>query len=157
VVDPTIRPYRNGDDDAICDVIHAVFDEYGFTWESGGYNADTEDIRKHYIDSGGCFWVMELDGEIIATGGLMPVSEDRCELWRLYLRKDQRGKGYGRAFYEYILGYARGSGFREMEIWSDVKLTDAHHLYEKLGARYIGRRICDDPDKSTENGFIMPL
>ena len=152
-----IRPYQKGDDLHIRDVIHTVYDEYGFTWEADGYNSDTEDVQAHYIDQAGAFWVMELDGDIIATGGLMPISSDRCELWRLYLKAEHRGKGYGASLYKHILEFAKNQGYKEMEIWSDVKLTDAHRLYEKLGATYIGQRICNDPDKSTENGFMMAL
>lgn len=155
--EPTIRDYRKGDEADICSVVRDCFEEYGFTWESGGYNADTEDVQSHYIDNGGWFWVMEVHGEIIGTGGLMPIGESKCELWRLYLRAEHRGKGLGRMFYEFILRFAKQRGFTEMEIWSDVKLVDAHRLYEKLGASFVGQRICDDPDKSLENGFTMAL
>ncbi|MDQ2985880.1 MAG: GNAT family N-acetyltransferase [Armatimonadota bacterium] len=154
---PTIRPYNKGDDEEICRVIHAVFDEYGFTWEAGGYNADTEDVDAFYIKGGGAFWVMVIDGEIVGTGGLMPEVERRCELCRLYLSHEYRGRGLGREFFDYIVNEARLAGYREMEIWSDAKLTDAHRLYEKSGAKFIGQRICDDPDDSLENGFLMLL
>ena len=116
----TIREYRSGDDEHICNVIRSVFEEYGFTWESGGYNSDTEDVQSHYLDHGGKFWVMEANDEIVGTGGLMPMVEDRCELWRLYLSPDFRGKGLGRLFLEYIMDFARQTGYREMEIWSDI-------------------------------------
>lgn len=154
---PTIRPYSKGDDEEICRVIHAVFDEYGFTWEAGGYNADTEDVEAHYVQGGGAFWVMEAEEEIIGTGGLMPEGGGRCELCRLYLTPEYRGRGLGREFFDFIVNAARAAGYREMEIWSDVKLTDAHKLYERSGATFVGQRICDDPDDSLENGFLMPL
>jgi putative acetyltransferase len=157
VQQPTIRSYRQGDDPHAAKVIRDAFEEYGFTWEEGGYNADTEDIQSHYIDKGGWFWVMELDGEIIATAGLMPETEDTCELWRMYLQSEHRGKGYGRLLLQHILDFAKSQGFTKMDIWSDVKLIDAHRLYRKAGAEFIGQRICDDPDKSLENGYIMPL
>ena len=157
MTETTIRPYQRGDEPQICSVIHDAFDEYGFTWESGDYNADTEDVQAHYIDRGGWFWVMELNGEIIGTVGLMPEGEGKCELWRMYLRQEHRGKGYGRRIYQLVLDFAKENGFSEMEIWSDVKLIDAHQLYRKMGAEFIGQRLCNDPDRSLENGFVMPL
>ncbi len=157
VDDPVIRPYRDGDDEDICRVIRNVFDEYGFTWESGGYNVDTEDVKAFYLDGGGAFWVMESEGEIVGTGAIMPEGNGRCELCRLYLSKASRGKGWGKMFYEFIIAEAKKSGYREMEIWSDVKLVEAHRLYERSGARFVGQRICNDPDKSLENGYIYEL
>lgn len=152
-----IRPYRKGDDDEICRVIREIFDEYDFTWETGGYNADTEDVSTFYLEGGGAFWVMETDGQMVGTGALMPEGDDRCELCRLYLAKACRGKGWGKKFYEFIIAEARKAGYLEMEIWSDVKLVEAHRLYERSGARFVGQRICDDPDQSLENGYIYDL
>lgn len=152
-----IRPYRRGDDSEICRVIRDVFEEYGFTWESGGYNLDTEDIEAFYLNRRGQFWVMESDGQIIGTGGLMPEGDGRCELCRLYLARPCRGKGWGRMFYEFIIAEAKMLGYDEMEIWSDVKLVEAHRIYEKSGARFVGQRICNDPDNSLENGYVYDL
>lgn len=155
--EPVIRLYEKGDEPAICAVIRTIFDEFGFTWEDGGYNSDTEDVQAFYVDAGGAFWVMEVDGKVVGTGGYMPEGEGVCELCRLYLAKEYRGRGLGRRFYEYIVERCREAGFVKMEIWSDVKLTDAHKLYERSGAQFIGQRICDDPDNSLENGFILLL
>jgi putative acetyltransferase len=138
-------------------VIREVFDEYEFTWEAGGYNADTEDVRSFYLDGGGAFWVMVVGGKIVGTGAIMPEGDGRCELCRLYLAKECRGKGWGKLFYDFIIVEATKAGYREMEIWSDVKLLEAHKLYERSGAKFIGQRICNDPDQSLENGYTYDL
>jgi putative acetyltransferase len=157
VSEPSIRPYRQGDDAQICSVIQKCFEEYGFTWEPDDYNSDTADIQSNYIDRGGWFWVMEDDEQMIATAGLMPENDGACELWRMYLNADYRGKKLGYRLLDFIVAFARDKGFKRMDIWSDVKLIDAHRLYRKYGAEFIGQRLCDDPDRSLENGYIMPL
>jgi hypothetical protein len=42
-----------------------------------------------------------------------------------------------------------------MELWSDKRFEDAHRLYQKLGARVVGERICHDPDQSPEWGLAI--
>ena len=155
--EPTIRTFREGDERGIQSVIKSVFDEYGFTWEPDGYNRDSFDVREFYHDQGGGFWVMELGGTIIGTVGLKARKNRRCELYRLYLPAERRGKGYGRDLYIFAQEAARDAGFTEMEIWSDKKLAAAHGMYSRSGAEPLGERICDDPDNSEEFGFLLKL
>lgn len=154
---PCIRSFRPGDEPAIADVIKSVFDEYGFTWEPEGYNRDSFEIAKYYLDDGGGFWVMERDGKIIGTVGIKKRSNDLCELYRLYLRSEFRGLGLGKALYEFAQQSAQQMGFKKMEMWSDKKLLSAHEMYRKSGAESLGDRICDDPDNSLEWGFMVSL
>jgi putative acetyltransferase len=157
VEEPQFRAYRKGDDDAIQHVISSVYAEYGFTWEPDGYNKDAYEIEKYYHEGGGGFWVLESDGRIVGTVGLKRRSAARCELYRLYLLRDVRGRGWGGLLYRKAQELGRAMGFSEMEIWSDKSLLDAHAMYRKSGAAPLGDRICDDPDESEEWGFLLRL
>lgn len=154
---PKIRPFQKGDESGIQAVIKGVFDEYGFTWEPEGYNRDAFQVEEYYHAKGGCFWVLEEDGRIIGTVGLKKRSQQRCELYRLYLPKEFRGKGFGKMLYIFVIESAREMGYCEMEIWSDKKLESAHRMYKRSGAESLGDRICDDPDNSEEWGFLLRL
>lgn len=151
-VDYVIAPYSPEHRDGIVDVIRAVHDEYGFTWEADGYHRDLYDVDVHYINPGGMFWVV-LDGErVIGTAGVT-VDGDECELHRMYLLADYRGRGLGRTLLEMTMDYGRSRECRHMVAWSDVKLEDAHRLYRRSGFEQRGERVCDDPDNSRELGF----
>ena len=89
---------------------------------------------------------------VVGCVGVMPHGEE-CELHRMYLAAELRGRGLGRELLETAIEFARGKGCRAMRAWSDVKLTDAHRLYLRSGFVQSGERICDDPDKSREYGF----
>lgn len=138
-------------------VIESVFAEYGFTFDPHGYNQDTEDVGKYYWQSGGGFWVLEIENKIVGTVGFKRITSKRCDLARLYLLESYRGMGYGKKLYEHAKSEARKMGFTEMEIWSDVKLLSAHEMYSKSGALLLGKRICNDPDQSLEQGFLAIL
>ncbi len=157
-------------------VVRAVYEEYGFTWEPGGYHRDLERLEEHYLARGWPFFVVELDGQLVGTAGLelfdeVPgaagevvvhqgvrrVAGTDCALERLYVLRSQRGRGVGRALFAATLDAARGLSRRRLEIWSDKRFAEAHRLYEAHGARQAGERICHDPDQSPEWGFSLAL
>ncbi len=152
-----LREFKKGDEPFIEDVIKTVYEEYGFTYEPDGYNLDCREVQKHYLDQGGAFWVGEVEGQIVATVGFFKISEKRCDLMRLYLYPQYRGNGFGEILFRKAVTGAAQMGFEEMEIWSDKKLTHAHAMYSRLGAIPIGDRICNDPDKSHEWGFLLKI
>ena len=157
-------------------MLRSVYDEYGFSWDSEEYMADIYDVEKHYIAQGDFFWVSEGDEGINGTVGLelfpvfphglgptllvegkLRVCGTDCSLERLYVLSSARNQGIGSSLMRHCMAKAKGMGRRSMEIWSDKHFADAHRLYEKQGAKVIGERICDDPDKSPEWGLVLPL
>jgi putative acetyltransferase len=172
----TIRLATNQDIPGVVAVIRSVYDEYGFPWEEDGYHRDLYDLDLHYRDQGDRFFVAEVDGEIAGTAALEFHSEITgetgtlvqvdgywriagidCSLERLYVPSNRRKMGIGRRLSETVIQEARERDCRQMEIWSDKKFSEAHVLYQKLGAVVVGERLCDDPDQSPEWGLILEL
>lgn len=170
-----VREAGNGDVAEVVRVIRAVYDEYGFPWEEEGYHADLYDIEASYQAHGDKFYVAEWEGHVVGTGalelfpkvngtvgvserdGYIRVAGADCSIERLYVHADGRRRGVGRAVMERVIADARESGRTRMEIWSDKRFTEAHRLYEKLGARVVGERLCDDPELSPEYGLALDL
>ena len=147
-----VVPFRDEYANGVIRVVKAVFDEYGFTWETDGYCRDLYDPRRYYITPGGMFWVL-LDGGDVVGCVAVKLQVGQSELHRMYLLQSHRGRGLGRRLLETCLAYAREHHSASMRAWSDVKLPDAHRLYLKHGFVRDGERICDDPDQSREYGF----
>lgn len=158
---PVIRAYRPGDETGIAHVIKTVYEEYGFPWQPEGHNKDAYDVEAHYNARGGAFWVLQNDDEaIIGTVGLTKKQAKRCELHRLYLLKDYRGKGYGKQLFLTAINAAREMGCTEMEIWSDKRLDRSHNLYLAFGATLLGDRLVADPnypEEYEEWGYLLSL
>lgn len=179
-----IREATGADSEAAAAVVREVYEEYGFTWEEGGYHADLHDLQKHYLECGDRFWVAEgrfpsfaqgeghivatcgldlfplipgLAGEVVSHEGKQRAAGTDCSLERLYVHPSARKQGIGAALFEICLSEARAQGRRAMEIWSDKAFADAHRLYERYGARVIGERLCDDPDQAEEWGLVLDL
>lgn len=151
-----IAAYEPAHREGVIRVVRTVYDEYGFTWEAEGYHRDLYDVEAHYLAGAGMFWVVLSNGSVVGCAGLKPHGEE-CELHRMYLLREFRGRGLGRKLLELALAHGRSAGCRRMRAWSDVKLTDAHKLYLKMGFVQRGERICDDPDQSREYGFWKEL
>ena len=48
-------------------MIKAVYDEYRLTWDPDDYHRDLYTVQETYIDTGGFFSVLVLDGRVIGT------------------------------------------------------------------------------------------
>ena len=161
-----IEPYdraKHGDGPAR--VIEDVYREYGFTWEPDGYHRDVVRPEEGFAGPDAFFDVAVDDsggasgkgGRVVGTVG-GTVHGDEAELKRLYLCRSHRGTGLGRALAERFVAWARSKGCARAVAWSDKRLTDAHHLYGKLGFTVTGDRICPgDPDVSPEWGLTLVL
>ena len=127
------------------------------TFEPDGYEADLRDIRRVYLERGGLFAVLVDGGRVVGTVAALPHDATTAEVKRFYLDPAYRGAGWGRALMAHVEGWAARAGYATIEAWSDVRLTRAHVVYERLGYRRIGERQIDDADHSVEYGFAKRL
>ena len=158
------------------ETIRLVYEEYGFTWEPEGYHADLFDVRGQYLAEGHRFWVYVEGERVLGTGALetyprlpgqmgetvevegkVRVAATDGSVERLYVHPEARRRGIATLLMKTVTETAQGDGLTALEVWSDKRFLSAHKLYEKLGAREVGERICDDPDVSPEWGLVLPV
>ena len=133
-----IRSANNDDRDAVKALVFGVLEEYGLKNDPSGTDADLEDIEKNYITSGGMFEVVENeDGKIIGTVGLYPKGDGVCELRKMYLLPEARGRGLGKELMGRVFNNARTLGFRRIVLETSSKLIEAIGLYKRYGFKQI--------------------
>lgn len=148
---PRLRLATNADCDPVRNMVFAVLAEYGLAPDPGCTDADLRDIERAYLARGGVFYVLEeQDGSIIGSYGLYPIADCglqiadssrkasvqsavTCELRKMYLHRDHRGKGLGRRLLEHALAEARRLGFRTVTLETASILKEAVRLYERYG------------------------
>lgn len=131
---PRLRMATNQDAGQITDLVYSVLAEYGLGNDPGGTDADLKDIEQAYLIPSGVFRVIETeDRAIVGTYGLCPTAEDSCELRKMYLRREYRGKGWGKRLLDDALANARRLGFRQVTLETASVLTEAIGLYKSYG------------------------
>lgn len=136
--DFVIRDWRVGDRASAADVVKTVLAEYGLGWEvdcGDCSDQDAVDIEKYYWETGGEFWVIERDGELVGTGGYHPISrgDTAVEIRKMYLLPAVRGHGLGRYLLAQLEQAAAAKGFAEAWVETATVLSTAVRLYERNG------------------------
>ena len=74
------------------------------------------------------------DGEEVAgCVAMRPLTDETCEMKRLYVRPGFRAVGLGRQLAERLIAEARSLGYRRMYLDTLPTMADAQRLYERLG------------------------
>ncbi|HET6726178.1 MAG TPA: GNAT family N-acetyltransferase [Gammaproteobacteria bacterium] len=77
------------------------------------------------------FWVAERDDRIIGCIMLAKHSDEVAKLRLLLVEPDARGMGLGSHLIDECLKFARQSGYRKIELWTNSNLLPARKLYER--------------------------
>jgi putative acetyltransferase len=131
-----LRYVRDEDSAAIVSLISSVWSEY-----PGKVLAAARDMPEllapasHYAAANGRFWIVEARGEVIGTVALKPNlhDPDMVELQKMYVAHPLRRNGLGSFLCSLVEREARERGSRAIELWSDIKLLDAHRHYRRYG------------------------
>jgi GNAT superfamily N-acetyltransferase len=87
--------------------------------------------------NGGVFLIGKLDGVGVACGAIRPLSDSVGELKRMFVRKEQRGHGFGRAMLATLERIATQRGYQTIRLETGTNQPEAIRLYEDAGYRRI--------------------
>lgn len=90
-----------------------------------------------YLPPRGEILLAQLGEAPVGVVCLQPLSEDICEMKRMWADPARRGQGIGRRLAEAIVDAGRTRGYRLMRLDTLSRLTSAVSLYENLGFRRI--------------------
>lgn len=71
--------------------------------------------------------------KIIGCVALRPFEDNKCEMKRLYVRPEFRGRGFGKILAEKIIKEAKKIGYKQMFLDTLDTMTSAINLYTSLG------------------------
>jgi N-acetylglutamate synthase-like GNAT family acetyltransferase len=85
------------------------------------------------VEKGGEIFFGILKGEVVATVALMPTAYGALELNKMAVKKECQGRGMGHEIMQFVLDQCRSNGVKEVELYSNLRLKNAIHLYHKFG------------------------
>lgn len=110
----------------------------GFSLCFQNFDAELAGLPGDYAPPGGRLLLATFQGELAGCVTLHKLEDDICEMKRLYLRPDFRGKGLGRALTEAVIAEARQIGYLRMRLDTvGPVMKDAVAMYRKMGFREI--------------------
>ncbi len=118
-----------------------LFKEYmaSLDFDLGFQNIDHEltILPTMYGPPRGILFLVKADGEFVGCAALRPIENaTTCELKRMFLRPDYRGRGIGKAIVEKSLERARQLGYKTMKLDTiGYKMPWAVGLYQSYGFR----------------------
>lgn len=143
-----IRNWEKGDRTSAAAVISYVLSEYGLGWEPDGADKDVLQVEASYLATGGEFWVIEHESQIVGTGAYYPIHRGKkaVEIRKMYLLPSVRGLGLGKYLLEQLELAIASRGFEEIWIETASVLVEAVKLYESQGylaATGVETKRCD--------------
>ena len=112
-------------------MIFEVLQEYQLAPDPKYTDADLADLENFYQK--GWFAILEWEGQIVGSVGLLPESKGVVELRKMYLRSTYRGRGWGRLMLERAIQEARVLGARKITLGTAAVLVEAVDLYKQFG------------------------
>jgi len=110
----------------------------GFSLCFQNFDKELAGLPGDYAPPEGRLLLAEHEGQMAGCVALHKLHSGICEMKRLYLRPQFRGKGLGRALAECIIAEARQIGYQRMRLDTvEPMMRDAVAMYRKLGFKEI--------------------
>ncbi|XVJ64819.1 MAG: GNAT family N-acetyltransferase [Lacibacter sp.] len=136
-----IRPIEQKDNRALAIIIRESLAEFGANKPGTVYYDSTTDALYELFKSpGSVYFIAEENGALLGGGGIFPTDGlpgKTCELVKMYLHKNARGKGLGRTLIEHCLLWAKQNGYEQVYLETMPELKQALKVYELFGFEYL--------------------
>ncbi len=140
------RKIEKSDNRALGKVMETVLIEYKAV-RGGSMLGDPTCFRmfEEYTDEKSVYYVALIDGKLVGGCGVKKVpnqdDETICELQRMYILKEARGKKIGKTLIQKCIADAKKFGFKKMYLESFPQMKEAISLYQKNGFYHIDYAI----------------
>lgn len=135
-----IRLIEATDNAAVAVIIRRSLEEFGCDQPGTAWaDPETDRVSFQFTAPNTVYYVAEELGEVLGGCGinLLAGEPDKCELQKLYLKKEARGKGIATLLLDKCIDYAKEQGYKAIYLETKRELKIAVPLYEKRGFHYL--------------------
>lgn len=128
-------------------------DTLGLDLEFQGFSRELATLPGGYAPPPGCILLAEFGGKFVGCVALRPLENKICEMKRLFVMPEYRGRDIGRTLTCAVIDRAREIGYEKMRLDTIESMKAARRLYHSLNFRAI-QAYCYNP---LENPSYMEL
>ena len=128
-------------------------DSLGFDLEFQGFSRELATLPGSYAPPRGCILLAEFNTNFVGCVALRPLENKICEMKRLFVVPEYRGRDIGRNLACSVIDKARQIGYEKMRLDTIESMKAAKRLYHSLNFRTI-QAYCYNP---LENPTYMEL
>lgn len=156
-----IRKIKESDNDPVVAIVKSVMTEFGAN-PATTILGDPRLLKMYwnYQEPRSVYFVAEENGKILGGSGIKKLDngdEDTCELQRMFLLPEARGKGIGKALMQNCVQAAKEFEFKKIYIESLSNMHDAINLYERFGFRRIAKPMGDTGHAGCDVNMMMEI
>lgn len=142
-----IREIKETDNKQITKVIRKVLVDFNVPKEGSAYSDKSlEDMTEAYRGKKYVYYVVVCGDTVLGGGGIAPLDNYRgnvCELQKMYMLEEARGKGVGKKLIHLCLKKANEFGYDGCYLETMPNMIVAQNIYQHLGFDYIDRPMGD--------------
>ena len=157
----SIRLIEPKDNIALAAVIRAALTEFGANKPGTVYfDPTTDQLFQLFETPGSVYFVAEKDNQILGGCGIFPtvgLPDLTCELVKLYLAPNARGKGLGKALMLKAMSWAKEVGYENVYLETMPELSNAVTMYEQLGFNRLTKALGNSGHDGCSIWMLKPL
>ena len=139
--DISIRLIEQADNTALAMIIRNALTEFNANKPGTVYFDDSTDhLYELFQQQQGVYHVAVFNELVVGGAGIIHttgLAADTCELVKLYLSPEVRGKGIGKALMERCIDAAKKAGYKKVYLETMPELISAIPMYEQFGFSYL--------------------
>ena len=140
-----MREITPADNASISKIIKDTLTEFGANHPGTVfYDPSTDQLFELFREPGSIYYVAETDNRLLGGVGIFPTEglpAGTCELVKMYLVPEARGKGLGKALIDRALAFGASAGYTQVYIETMPELRKAMTVYEKFGFTYLDKPL----------------
>ena len=115
--------------------IKTTVEELESWFDQTGEFEDLNHLQTAYFDNRGLFVVATDDGRVVGTGAVKQLSQDICELKRMWILSSHRAHGLGLQIVRPLFAFALEQGYKKvrLEVYDPPRQGRALAFYTRLG------------------------
>lgn len=140
-----IKPVKSEEQiEAVRQLLWTYGNSRNFDSALGDYDTELAELPGKYNPPEGLLLLASVEGKPAGCIAYRKIGTDICEMKRMYVSPEHRGKGIGKKLAETLIDRAKVAGYTKMNLDTHPTMHTALSLYQALGFKEI-ERYNDNP------------